>query len=85
METAKKFTGHVRQSRVSAGQNVRQMWKNYFAAWTCTFYDYLSEKHGLMGMNSITEIMGGTDPGRLGKYLNEAFEIRQERLEHLTI
>ena len=52
---------------------------------TCTFYDYLREKHGLMGMNSITEIMGGTDPGRLGKYLNEAFEIRQERLEHLTI
>ena len=24
-ETAKKFTGHVRQSRLSAGQNVRQM------------------------------------------------------------
>ena len=52
---------------------------------TCTLYDYLREKHSLTGMNSITEIMGDTDPERLGKYLSEAFEIRQERLEQLNI
>ena len=49
----------------------------------CTFYDYLKEKHELIGMNNVNDIMNGIDPGVLGKYLIEAFETRQNQLEQI--
>ena len=52
---------------------------------TCPLYDQIRENHGLMGMDRLIDIMSGTEPGRLGKYLNEAFKIRQECLDQMNI
>ena len=49
----------------------------------CTFYDYLKVKHKLIGMNNVIDFMNILDPGALGKYLIEAFEIRQNQLEQI--
>ena len=52
---------------------------------TCPLYDQIRENHGLMGMDRVIDIMCGTEPGRLGKYLNEAFKIRQDCLDQINI
>ena len=52
---------------------------------TCPLYNQLKENHGLMRMNRLIDIICGTEPGRLGKYLNEAFKIRQDCLDQLNI